>query len=235
MILTLTWDFVILYLMPHVSPETKEHLSNLPSVMRRKALEYFIPQQTKPITSKQSRFVEEYIIDFNVRRAAAVAGIGEQYASGLVTGRLMPKVYAEITRRIAELEFVSELKAEYVRQYIKDVLELCPTDFFLPAPEGGWLIAQGDYGKLPHSVKRLIESIELRNIRGNTFLAVQFVSKSASLAMAARYTLTQHIDATVTAVPWDQLMQEVKDSSGTTEDAVEERVNQLVHVPGAGG
>jgi len=126
-----------------------------------------------------------------------------------------------IREKLQEYEQQSSLRAEYVRDYIKSILDFKPTDYFQPAPEGGWMIADKDYNKLPENVARLIEDIELRNIRGNTFLAVRFISKTAALAMAAKYTLTQSMQIDTTKrIDWDELAK-VEKRGG---DLVEERL-----------
>jgi hypothetical protein len=118
-----------------------------------------------------------------------------------------PHVQLAVNRMLAYLEGKSELRAEYVRQFIFDVLELCPTDYFIPALGGGWLIDVDSFRDLPFKVKRLIEDVELRQIRGERFFAIRFVSKTAVLQLAARFTLAQKVDVNVSNVPWDKIAQ----------------------------
>lgn len=97
------------------------------------------------------------------------------------------------------------LKAQYIRDYMYDVLELCPTDHFALAPDGGWMVDPAGFNSLPFRVKRLIEGVELRMVGGRAYLSVKFISKTTILALAARYTMTQKVEATITTVPWDRI------------------------------
>jgi hypothetical protein len=115
-------------------------------------------------------------------------------------------------------EELSDLKAEYVRDYIQSVLELCPTDYFILAPDGDWVVDPEHFASLPQRVKRLVEGVELKYIGGRRVLSVKFISKASVLAMAARYTLTQTVHATVSQIPWDQV---TEDAAVSVEDALE--------------
>ncbi len=161
------------------------------------------------LTDRQRLFVHEYAVDANKERAAKAAGYSSagSYARGNA-GRVMdyPEVREAATALLARREQLTELKAEYIREYILSILELCPTDHFMPAMGGGWQVDEATFQNLPHEVKRLIECVELRQIRGERFFAIKFVSKNAALALAARFTLVQKIDATVTEVPWKEVV-----------------------------
>lgn len=186
---------------PELAPVTAELLRRISTMGSDACTELLYQLDAYAQLDRRKRsIVDAYTECFNRKTAAKTAQtpVGNRVlASADVT--------AAIHQRLQKQEAKSILKAEYVREYIMSVLELCPTDYFRPAPEGGWLIGEDDYYSLPSEVKRLIEDVELRIIRGNTYLAVRFVSKSAALAMAARFTLTQKVEATVTAVPWDAI------------------------------
>lgn len=175
----------------------------------------------QPKVAKVQRFVEEYCIDFNRNRAAMEANM-----RGSPTAFLRdPEVAEAIVAKLKAHTEKSEMSAEYVRDYIMSVLELCPTDYFIPAPEGGWLITPEHFDSLPREVLRLIDEIEIRNVRGASYLAVRFLSKSAALAMAAKYTLTQHIEAKVATVPWEELTRELENQAAPVVTAFAAKVS----------
>lgn len=159
------------------------------------------------LNSRQRRFVEEYVVSFDSKDAARAAGY-----SGTPAKKLQNHVgvQAAVDEKLAELAAKSELKAEYVREYILSILELCPTDYFMTGPRGEWMIDPELFKTLPHEVKRLVDSVELKIYRGEATFCVKFISKQAALAMAARYTLVQKVDARVTQVPWDELAKEAE-------------------------
>jgi hypothetical protein len=117
-----------------------------------------------------------------------------------------PLVHVAVEKRMDVLDGESKLRACYVRDYIYDVLELCPTDYFQLAPNGDWCISPRDFDQLPKEVKRLVEGIELRRQGPFQYVKVSFLSKQAALALAARYTLTQKAAVSVSAgLPWAEL------------------------------
>jgi hypothetical protein len=134
------------------------------------------------------------------------------------------KVRSYVEGKLKYMEELCELKAEYVREYIRCVLELCPTDFFEMAPTGEWYIDPVRFATLPSNIRRLVEGLELKYVAGRKVFVVKFVSKAAALALAARYTLTQKVDATVTVLPWDEIGGAV---GRKVIDDVEEKIRQL--------
>lgn len=101
---------------------------------------------------------------------------------------------------------MSVLNGEYVREYIKGIMELCPTDFFYLGEDGDWYIDPAEFRKLPQEVKRYVEGVELRMTRSGPRIKVNFVSKTAALAMAARYTLTAKEELKLN-FPWQEIIE----------------------------
>jgi Terminase small subunit len=156
-------------------------------------------------------FAREYAQHLNVRRAAISAG----YALRATIHRLLRvrEVEEAVNAHLAAQEAVSQLKAEYIREYILSILEFCPTDYFYVAVDGSWAIDPEKFKDLPHKVKRLVERVELKFVGGTAIYSVVFMSKTAALAMAARYTLGQyeeHESDVARSVPWDEIAGEVR-------------------------
>jgi hypothetical protein len=164
---------------------------------------------------RQRKYVEEYTKDFNSSRAKKAAGLGKVRT---------PEIVEAVAVRVAEQSAKSDLDAEYVRQYIKSVLDFCPLDFFEPAEGGGWLMSEENYRNMPQSAKCLIEDVEYRKIRGDVFMAVKFLSKTAALAMAARYTLTQKFESQIATIPWDEVSRRLEQE---THDPIAKRLADL--------
>lgn len=132
-----------------------------------------------------------------------------------------------LEKRMRDAEFASKLTPEYVREYLLGVLEFCPTDYFTPAEDGGWLCDPDTFSRLPHEVRRFVDHVEYRRVRGNQFLAVTFVSKTSALTIAAKYVLTQKIAVAAAVVPWDQLAAEAP----ALDDDVERRLDAAAERP----
>lgn len=177
-----------------------------------------------PLTAIQQRWVEEYCVDFNDLRASRAVGFRRPMMPHFSQPQFA-MLLAAVQMRLMVLAERSVLNGDYVREYIKTVLEFSPIDFFQPAPEGGWMIAEDQFQHIPHTVKRLVESIEYRKIRGQDFLAITFISKTAALAMAAKYTLTQNINATVSQVPWEEMTRNLEEQAM---DSVEKRLESII-------
>lgn len=172
------------------------------------------------LTYKQRRFVQEYTAHGNAAKARREVGCMSHPLA-------KASVREAAEARMAELEVQSELKAEYVRQYIHSALELCPTDYFFIAEDGGWAIDPDKFALLPKEVRRLVDKVEVRTTpRGAIHYSVCFISKTAALAMAAKYTLPQKIEADVkhSGLPWERL---VAGAESEAEDPVEKRIAAL--------
>lgn len=171
------------------------------------------------LSLQQRKFASEYVLHMDAKRAANRAGT---HASCMFSN---PEVMKEVDEQLTKLEEKTGLDAEYVRQYIKDVLELCPTDYFFLAPDGQWMVDPEQFRALPENVKRLVEGVEVRLAYGRPLFSVKFLSKSAALAMAAKYTLTQKIQGKLTVgLPWDKIADKLE---GAAEDSIERRIEGL--------
>lgn len=175
----------------------------------------------KELTPKQERYVEEFVVDLNKKRAA--------HAAGLSAPPNNVHVDLAVRERLDEYNVKCELNAEYTREYILDTLELCPTDYFQVAPNGDMVIDLEEFNKLPHRVKRQVEGIDIVVIGGHKYYKVRFVSKGAAINLAARYTLTQKVAAAVVTVPWDM----IQGASPLAHEHMEARIN-AEGPPGAG-
>jgi len=156
----------------------------------------------RKITDQQRAWVAEYCVDFNGARAAHAVGFAERTSKHFLCDPKKHQVRALVAEKVAEREEATDLRADYVRQYMHDVLELCPGDYFTADESGEWHISRDRYEALPHRVKRLICSIEC-TVDG---FRVHFVSKQHALTLAAKYTLTQNIATDTTLrFPWEVL------------------------------
>lgn len=180
-----------------------------------------------PHVLRSRTLVDQCSIDLDFHRVAKELG----YTSAKTVVRLLTKnkdLYMELRRRVDQAEAYAELKAEYVRDYVRSILDFCPTDYFMPCPEGGWMLPEDKWGELPVHVKRLIESIEVKTIRGvGTFFSVKFVSKSSALSLAVRLVsldkALQHTSPNGT-IPWS----EIADRQRPPEDSVERRLEVML-------
>lgn len=181
---------------------------------------------TSDLPDRQRRFAEEYTIDCNPTRAARALGYkgANRISHRYLNGPYYRPLQRDIERRLKEREAVSELKADYVRDYIHGALEFCPTDYFVLADDGDWCIDPTKFSELPERVKRLVESVESRYVHGRRYFTVKFVSKTAALSLAAKYTLTQNINAQVAVVPWDKIAQALENNAC---DDIEQQLEQL--------
>lgn len=169
------------------------------------------------LTVQHRRFAAEYIATGSKKEAARAAGIS--------AGRALhnPGVVRMVQEGMQKMEEKCELKGEYVRQYILDVLELCPTDYFIVSETGEWMIDPENFRLLPREVKRLVEGVEVKRVGREMLWKVNFVSKQSALAMAARFTLVQKIDHRVAQVPWEELAAQAERDVA---DPIAERLKQ---------
>lgn len=79
-----------------------------------------------PLTVKQKRFIEEYLVDLNGAAAARRAGYNTKGSKQAALKLLMtPVVSDEIQRRMEELRKKCEIDAEYVLKNLREVSERC--------------------------------------------------------------------------------------------------------------
>jgi hypothetical protein len=116
-----------------------------------------------------------------------------------------PNVAMTVDLARRELMKESKLDAEWIREYVMQILDFCPTDYMMPAEDGGWLMEPVMFDRMPREVKRLVEKVELRNIpRKGTYLAIEFISKTAALRIAAGFAAMEKM-VTPDQVPWDTI------------------------------
>jgi len=180
------------------------------------------------LTPRQRAFIAEFAVDLDRHRAALAAGYTSKVRSSwqLVN---TPIVSETVRTAIAEVEARCDLNAEYVRSYIHDVLEVCPTDYFTVDPETEeWVCDLAVFNALPKNIKRLIEGADLKREAktGRTIVTVKFVSKAAAMSLAARYTLVQKHDVRASLVPWDSIVGEQPQ-----EDPLELRIANVGALP----
>lgn len=140
---------------------------------------------------QERAFLNEYVRTMEPGKSAKRAGY---FAPNNAADRLLNtdnEVAAAAIARVTAAEEQSQLDAVYVRKYLKDVLDLCPTDYFLLGADGEWMIDPVQFRSLPVEVKRLVDGTEVRRVGQKLFFSVQFVSKQVALALAARYTLAK--------------------------------------------
>ena len=170
------------------------------------------------LTDRQRAFAQNYVVHLNANQAARdVKGVAP-------AARYNPQVAEYIEVLMEAREDGTRLKAEFVREYIYTIMTFCPGDYFRPGPDGQWMIDETAYALLPQTVRMLVETMTLIEFQGTRFMTVTFISKTAALAMAARYTLTQKIDAQVTNVPWDQI---AKAYENVAQDTIERKLETL--------
>lgn len=169
-------------------------------------------------------FVAEYVIDKDIKLAAQRAGCKPRRGHYMYK---KPVVQQALAEQLIKLEGAALLKAEYIRNYVYGVLEFCPIDYFDLGPDGDWCIDPEAFKQLPQQIKRYVEGVEIRTVGGRKYFKVNFISKASALSMAAKYTLTQHIDVTSHTMAWDDLVK----PAVAPEDPVEARIAQLEHRP----
>lgn len=193
------------------------------------------------MTDRQWLFCQEYLSNgFNGKKAAMAIGCKEATAGAQAHNWLDPKgkwphVSAFVEQEKAKRADGSALKAEYVKQYVHDVMEFNPLEFFEASDNGGWEISIEAFNKLPKRVTRLIEEFEYVQKEGKegegttTKVWLRIVSKTAAMTTAARYTLTQKIEAEMRGVDWNQVSKEVaarRQSQGDLED-IDAQITQI--------
>jgi hypothetical protein len=179
------------------------------------------------LSDKQRLLAAEYCTDCDLRRAGEAAGYSH---AGAVHAFRLPYVQAAVRRRLAAHEEACTLRAGYVREYIRAVLDFSPVDFL--TVRGDELVVDLDaVRRMPLELKRLVESVELHCRGGRSFLRLNFVSKTAALGIAARVALVHKVQVAVSSVPWDAVAEPRAEDC----DAIEGRLAGGGAPVGAGG
>ena len=81
------------------------------------------------LTPKQTRFVEEYLLDLNAAAAARRAGYSEKNADSIAAQLLSkPKVFEAVQSAVAARSAKAEITAEYVLENLKRLSERCMSE-----------------------------------------------------------------------------------------------------------
>jgi hypothetical protein len=177
---------------------------------------------------RQQIFVNCYLQTLDHIYAAEQMRLGKRPGPSAKKYLKDERVQQVIMERVQELEECTKLNAEYVRNYVHGVLEFCPTDYFLLVDDE-FCIDPVAWRELPETIKRFVENVEIRKGRNGTLYTVKFVSKTAALALAAKYTLTHKVELTQTQLPWDQITGAADYNPGD-EDEMEKQIRGLVPV-----
>jgi phage terminase small subunit len=96
-----------------------------------------MPEEQKPLTARQQRFVDEYMVDGNARRAAAAAGYSPASAKGLGYQQLqVPAVKAEIEARQRQRAERIGISAEEIIDELALIAFARMGDYVRPGPNG---------------------------------------------------------------------------------------------------
>lgn len=180
------------------------------------------PADLDVLTDREVVLVDEYTVHLNKGLAKEVAG----YKSG--TPFMKERVAKAVEEKLAKRAEDSDLRAEYVREYIRSVLDFCPTDWFAVTEDGDWVCDPDKFAEAPFEIKRLVESVEFRYIGGRKYLKINFVSKTQAMSIAAKFTLTQKVAVATTAIPWE----EIASASAPQEDPWEAEIAELQKLSG---
>lgn len=198
-----------------------------PSKRARLLKELGLAESQAKLSPRQARLVDEYCEHLDERKAKQAASVRGSDAFD------DPEVKKAIEDKLKAREMVSDLKADYIRGYILSILELCPTDHFVLTDDGDWAIDPANFRELPHEVKRLVEEVEVKYSRGQRVYKIKFISKTAALAMAARFTLPQKFEVGPTGTPWDELARRaLKEVEDPVERRLAEYASRLSEVQG---
>lgn len=194
----------------------------------RKNIEIF-----RCLNDKQYRFVHEYHVHLNAKRAAMATGT-KNAASAAVVGHKMLKI-AKVRRAIRYLEekVVAEcmLTAELVRHKIALVLTFKPSRYFRNGGNGGWYATQEQMDNLPDEIAELITEIQQKTTTTkdskNVLYWVKFMSKDKSLELSVRITHAEkHRDDERLQINWDDLMSNSRNGL-SRDDSIQKRIESV--------
>ena len=113
----------------------------------------------KPLTDKQRRFVEEYVVDMNATAAAVRAGYAH-HKSGLYTLTMgMPHVKAAVERALAQKRAASAALARRVMEELAAIAFCNPLDYLHKDHNG---VMRFDVEKLEHGQGRALRVLDVR-------------------------------------------------------------------------
>lgn len=149
------------------------------------------PQNNSKLTPKQSRFIEEYLIDFNACQAALRAGYSPKTIKQIGCENLSkPYLKEEIQRRMDEITSKSQVKIISVLNRLGDIIDADITDYVDDA---------GTYSKGSKFNGKLVNSIR----QGRNGTTVTLCSKDKALELLGKYLSMwqDKIDITTTGQP----------------------------------
>ena len=89
---------------------------------------------TKPLSVKQRRFIEEYLVDFNAAQACIRAGYNPKNAKVIGCENLTkPNIKIAIDVALKQRSERTEITADYVLTTIRETVERCKRDPFNPS------------------------------------------------------------------------------------------------------
>jgi len=134
----------------------------------------------RPLTPKQLRFVEQYLIDLNATQAAIRAGYSPKTARQTAAENLSkPDIAAAIASRSQRVNTSAELKAEDVLRELRRIAFLDPRSVFEWGPSGVTVKSSKDL--TPDQAACISEVSETTTAHGGT-IRVKLCDKLAALA-----------------------------------------------------
>ena len=112
------------------------------------------------LTSKQQRFVEEYLVDLNATQAAIRAGYSPKTAYAIGSENLTkPEIKAALQAAQAEVTTKANITRDYLIEQANDIMLKAKAN-------GAWAAARGANELLAKLTGHLVEKRDLRVIRG---------------------------------------------------------------------
>lgn len=207
---------------PEVRPKLREFAMSILRAIAPKGLQ-------DELSLKERAFVAEFFKHWNREKALRDSGVGwtRDRIIHVFHGERTDPVAKAINDAMIRREEESVLQGEWVRAYIKSVLLLKPTDFLEEDEDGFFVTTKEKIDSMPDELKMLVESVEVTFHKGRKLLKLCFVSKTAALALAAKYTLTQKARVEF-AQP---INYEAIGESIDADDPIERRISELETVP----
>lgn len=118
-----------------------------------------------------------------------------------------PEFKSEVSKLVDQHSEASGLTAKYLREYVKDALELDPLEYF-DVLEGGELVISAEkLMRMPKLLRRtlVVEAHDARHYAGKLVYRVTFLDKATALSMAAKLAGVEDKVAHRVEFPWDVL------------------------------
>jgi hypothetical protein len=168
------------------------------------------------ITAMQEAFIEYYVRTLNRKEAALLAGYSPrcagEMARRLLNGVYYPLVEQKIRKLLQARQQDAAMDGAAILRFIHAVIQFKPADWFVPGSDGGWVVDRTDYHVMPDSMKMIIEEVKATTVQlpdstTTTMLNVKFISKTAMLALAAKYQLGDRVmeEQPQAQIDWSEL------------------------------